>query len=76
MELKQQIEVITNEELGRLTDLYKNETGKDIKEVSSDVLPETWVYLLERDYPNEPKETETEIIHLMVQYPHYLTLRN
>lgn len=76
MELKQQIEAITNEELGRLTNLYKNETGEDAKEVVSDVLPETWVYLLERDYPNEPKETETEIIHLMVQYPHYLTLRN
>lgn len=76
MELKQQIEVITNEELGRLTDLYKNETGGNVNEVLSDALPETWVYLLERDYPNEPKETETEIIHLMVQYPHYLTLRN
>lgn len=76
MELKQQIETITNEELGRLTDLYKNETGEDIKEVVSDVLPETWAFLLERDYPNEPKETETEIVHLMVQYPHYLTLRN
>lgn len=76
MELKQQIEVITNEELGQLTDLYKNETGEDVKEVSSDVLPETWVYLLERDYPNEPKETETGIIHLMVQYPYYLTLQN
>ena len=76
MELKQQIEAMTNEELGRLTDLYKNETSEDVKEVVSDVLPETLVYLLERDYPNEPKETETEIIHLMVQYPHYLTLRN
>lgn len=76
MELKQQIEAMTNEELGRLTDLYKNETSEDVKEVVSDVLPETWVYLLERDYPNEPKETETEIIHLMVQYPHYLTVRN
>lgn len=76
MKLQEQIKTITDSETGQLTSLYNQETGENINEVLSDALPETWVYLLERDYPNEPKETETEIIHLMVQYPHYLTVRN